>query len=112
MNYVLDPSYVDPALDSRSASFENPTGGRGMGGMAHGGRKGAASRVLNPGERVVLADVEWPGTIRHIWMGFSPAVPEVLRARVTAFFRHESPFPPEVRLLIRIGQNPRFGREA
>jgi hypothetical protein len=93
MNHVFDPSYVDPALDSRSASFENPTGGRGMGGTAHGGRKGAASRVLDPGERVVLADLEGPGTIRHIWMGFPPAVPEVLRAFTLEVFYDGAALP-------------------
>ena len=40
---------------------------------AHGGRKGAPNRLLQPGERVVLADIEGPGTIRHIWMTFPPA---------------------------------------
>ncbi|MGD0670882.1 MAG: glycoside hydrolase family 172 protein [Candidatus Binatus sp.] len=93
MSYVLDPSYVDPALDSRAANFENPTGGRGMGGTAHGGRKGAAFRVLKPGERVVLADLEGPGTLRHIWMGFPPAPPEVLRAFTLEVFYDGAALP-------------------
>ena len=33
---VADPSFVDTSLDSRSVSFENPTGAR-----AAGGREGA-----------------------------------------------------------------------
>lgn len=77
---VLDPSLVDPDLDSRAASFENPTGARGAGGTAHGGRKGSPSRVLAPGETVVLADSPGPGTLRHVWMTFPPAPPEVMRA--------------------------------
>lgn len=93
MNYVLDPSYIDPAMDSRSATFENPTGGRGMGGTAHGGRKGAPSRILNPGERVVLADLEGPGTIRHIWMAFPPATPELLRALTLEVFYDGAALP-------------------
>jgi Protein of unknown function (DUF2961) len=75
-----DPSTVDLRLDSRAATFENPTGARGAGGRAAAGRKGAPSRLLQPGERVVLADLTGPGTIRHIWMTFPPAPPEVMRS--------------------------------
>ena len=76
--FTLDPSLIDTSLDSRSATFENPTGGRGRGGRAHGGRKGAPSRAIDPGETVVLADLDGPGTVRHIWMTFPPAPPEVM----------------------------------
>lgn len=75
-----NPAVIDRALDSRSASFENPTGGRGAGGAAHGGRKGAPSRTVAAGERVVLADVQGPGILRRIWMTFLPAPPEVMRS--------------------------------
>ncbi len=75
-----DPSQIDLTLDSRAITFENPTGARGAGGAASGGRKGAPSRLLAPGERVLLADIVGPGTIRHIWMTFPPAPPEVMRA--------------------------------
>ncbi len=75
-----NPALIDTALDSRATSFENPTGARGAGGQAHGGRKGAPNRQLEPGERVVLADIEGPGVIRHIWMTFLPARPERMRS--------------------------------
>ena len=74
-----DPSSIDLSLDSRAITFENPTGARGAGGTAHGGRKGAPSRVIRPGERVTLADIKGAGTLRHIWMTFPPAPPEVMR---------------------------------
>src|SRR5262245_59969611 len=77
---VRDPAFIDPRIDSRAATFENPTGARGAGGTAHGGRKGAPNRRLSPGERVVLADIEGPGGVRHIWMTFVPAPPEQMRA--------------------------------
>ena len=77
---VWNPAVVDPTLDARAATFENPTGARGAGGTAHGGRKGAPNRRLTPGERVVLADIEGPGVVRHIWMTFPPARPERMRA--------------------------------
>ncbi|HTO51948.1 MAG TPA: glycoside hydrolase family 172 protein [Myxococcota bacterium] len=76
----LDPSRIDTRLDSRAVSFENPTGARGAGGQTQGGRKGAPSRRVEPGETVQLADLEGPGTIRHVWMTFPPARPERMRA--------------------------------
>jgi hypothetical protein len=75
-----DPSRLDPTLDSRSISFENPTGDRGAGGSTFDGRKGAPSQLLGPGAHVVLADIEGPGTIRHIWCTVPPAPPEHMRA--------------------------------
>ena len=87
---IFDPaaslSLVAPTVASRSISFENPTGARGAGGAAAGGRKGAPYRVLGAGERVVLAEIEGPGVIRHVWMTFPPAEPEVMRAKVIEVF--------------------------
>lgn len=80
MSSLLDPSIIDLSLDSRAVTFENPTGARGAGGTASGGRKGAPARRLAAGERVVLADIAGPGTVRHIWMTFPPAPPEIMRA--------------------------------
>lgn len=63
---------LDTGLESRSISFENPTGERGAGAQVASplgvGRKGAPARLLAPGEEVLLADVKGNGTIRHIWM--------------------------------------------
>jgi hypothetical protein len=77
-----DPAHIDPSLDCRAVTFENPTGGRGAGGTAADGRKGAPSRGVQPGERVVLCDLEGPGRLTHVWMTVPPAPPEVLRAIV------------------------------
>ena len=71
-NLIQQPYLLDTGLVSRSISFENPTGAPGEGGKAAStlgvGRKGAAHRYVKPGETVQLADIEGPGTIRHIWM--------------------------------------------
>jgi hypothetical protein len=75
-----DPSRIDLSLDSRAITFENPTGARGAGGSLAAGRKGAPNRVLAPGESALLADIEGPATIRHIWMTFPPSPPQVMRA--------------------------------
>jgi hypothetical protein len=88
-----DPSRLDRSLDSRAVTFENPTGERGAGGASFGGRKGTPSRLVAPGERLVLADVEGPGTIRHIWCTVPPAPPEVMRALVLEAFYDGSEAP-------------------
>lgn len=77
---------VGPVLDCRAVSFENPTGAKGAGGSEYGGRKGTPNKLLMSGERVVLADLEGPGTIRHFWMTFPPAPPEIMRAMVLEVF--------------------------
>lgn len=83
---VLDQPYrLDTGLESRSISFENPTGARGEGGKAASplgpGRKGAPARNLNPGESVTLCDIRGRGTIRHLWLTMHRD-PETLRACV------------------------------
>jgi hypothetical protein len=83
---ALNPALVDPGLDSRAVNFENPTGARGSGGTAAGGRKGAPSRLVGAGERVVLADLEGPGALRHFWATVMPQPPEILRAFTLEFF--------------------------
>jgi hypothetical protein len=79
---ITNPAFIDASLDSRAVTFENPTGARGAGGTAHGGRKGAPNRTLQPGETVVLADLEGPGVIRHIWFTIPTMRPERMRAQV------------------------------
>jgi len=77
---VSDLTKVSPVLDSRAITFENITGERGAGGKVADGRKGMPQRIIKTGERVVIADVDGPATIRHIWMTFPAAPPESMRA--------------------------------
>lgn len=86
MHLFDDPARIDTGLDCRSISFENPTGARGAGGTAAGGRKGAPNRRIAAGETVVLADIDGPGRVRHIWMTFMRAPPEEMRAVVIEVF--------------------------
>jgi hypothetical protein len=81
-----DPSRLDRRSVSRAATFENPTAAKGAGGTAHGGRKGAPWRRLDPGERVTLLDVDGPGTLRHWWMTFPLAPPERMRSLLVEVF--------------------------
>src|SRR4051812_7844634 len=90
---ATNPAVVDLALDSRAVSFENPTGARGAGGSAHGGRKGAPNRRVRAGERVVIADLEGPGIGRHLWLTVPPAPPERLRALLLEIFYDDASEP-------------------
>ena len=88
-----DPARIDIRLDSRSISFENPTGARGSGGIAHAGRKGAPQRIIAPGERIALADIAGPGRVRHVWLTASPMPPEEMRRLVLEVFYDGLPAP-------------------
>lgn len=72
-------------IESRSASFENPKGEKGKAGSAASWlgptRKGAPWKGIEVGETVVLADIEEPGMIRHIWMTLQ-LTPKILRGAV------------------------------
>ena len=74
------PARIDTNLDSRSISFENPRGERGAGGSTANGRKGSPNKWISPGEKVVLADIQGAGRIRHFWMTFMADIPEEMRA--------------------------------
>src|SRR5688500_15066457 len=79
---VLNPCFVDERIDSRSVTPENPTGERGAGCLSvrlEGVRKGRKSgRWIATGERLVLADIQGPGTLRHIWMALDWYRPEYI----------------------------------
>jgi hypothetical protein len=89
----MNPAFVDQEIDSRAITFENPTGARGAGGTAHGGRKGAPNRRLRAGERVVLADIAGSGILRHLWMTYLPAPPERMRGLVLEVFYGDATEP-------------------
>jgi hypothetical protein len=76
----LNPSRLLVGVESRAITAENPTGARGAGGMAAGGRKGSAYLDMEPGEAAVLADLRGPGVIRHVWLTYPPGTPEQMRS--------------------------------
>ena len=73
--------YVVPdGVETRWASPENPTGERGKGASANGGRKGSASWPLKTGEQRTLAEVKsGSGMVRRIWMTLNDRSPAMLR---------------------------------
>ena len=70
---------------TRSISAENFTGAKGQGGMATDGTGAIAARELGQGWKVspsivipghatvILADIDGPGAIQHIWLTVTPA---------------------------------------
>ncbi|MBQ7727245.1 MAG: DUF2961 domain-containing protein [Clostridia bacterium] len=70
---------------SRSVCSENPTGGKGQAAMAETGVSQGCARelgrgwkvnpysMIQPGENFVMADIQGPGAIQHIWMTIGPA---------------------------------------
>ena len=68
-----------PQQQTRWASPENPTGGRGIGGRENRGAKGHAFETIPVGGSHVLADIEGAGTIDRIWMTIEDRSPEALR---------------------------------
>lgn len=85
-------------MESRSTSFENPTGEPGKGGQAESpigvGRKGSPYKFIGPGETVVLCDIAGAGTIRHIWMtGLKRGEPKALRSMVVRAYWENQKHP-------------------
>jgi len=68
-------------IQTRWASGENPTAGRGVGGQAKNGRKGAPWIDLKPNEPYTLAESSGqPGMVRRMWCSFPDRSPKMLRS--------------------------------
>lgn len=87
-------------LRSRSINAENSTGEPAAGAQAASplgpGRKGSAWQPLPAGERLTLAEIEGPGTVRHIWITVpdkTEASPYVLRDLVLRMYWDGSDSP-------------------
>jgi len=93
---IRKPYLLNTNLESRSISFENPTGAKGEGGKAvsklGAGRKGSPSKTIKPGETVELCNIEGSGTIRHIWMT-THRDPQNLRSIVIRGYWDNQPHP-------------------
>ncbi len=81
------PFHLGTGVQSRSISFENPTGAPGEGGKTSNhlgvGRKGFPAKDIAAGETVTLCDINSRGTIRHMWMtGGWKDNPKLLRSTI------------------------------
>lgn len=87
MTITTLPDFAVPnQARSRSITAENPTGAPGAGGTEASrlgpGRKGRPCLTLEAGESTVLAEIDGPGVIRHMWFTLprtTEAGPYVLR---------------------------------
>jgi len=78
-----------PGVQTRWASFENPTAGRNCAGLENKGGKGHPSDCLAAGKTRTLLDVSESGIIRRIWMTIDDRGPEMLRSlRLDMFWDH------------------------
>lgn len=73
--------YRKPAgVETRWASYENPTAGRGSGGQTNRGAKGYAFDHLPAGATVDLLNIAGSGLITRIWLTVRDRSPQMLRA--------------------------------
>ncbi len=83
-------------MQTRSISFENPTGAPGEGGKTASrlgvGRKGHAARGIPAGKTVEIANIAGPGMIRHIWMT-THTPPVVMRSLVVRMYWEGQTYP-------------------
>jgi hypothetical protein len=91
-----EPFLLPQSIESRSISFENPTGAKGAGGTAASrlgvGRKGSPARMIKPGDTVQLCNIEGPAVIRHIWIT-TTGIPSNLRSMVIRAYWEDQEHP-------------------
>ncbi len=80
-------------VNTRWASFENPTAEKGRGNIENKGAKGHAFDSLKPGETKIFLDVQSCGVINRIWMTLSDRRPEMLRSLIINMYWDNAPTP-------------------
>lgn len=74
-------------MRTRWASFENPRGEKGAGGMTNRGAKGHAFDRMAPGQTYELMNVQESGVVRRIWITVSDRSEQMLRGlRLRAYW--------------------------
>jgi len=59
---------IDEGATTRWSSYENPTAGKGQGGISNEGAKGAPYILVGANQSFTLLDVEGAGIIHRIWL--------------------------------------------
>lgn len=67
-------------VETRWASFENPSAAKGKGGAENKRAKGHPNELVAPGETKTLLQATGAGVIQRMWMTISDRSPQVLRA--------------------------------
>jgi hypothetical protein len=89
MNASPPLPYLLRSLESRSITAGNPTGGKGAAGRDW---RHSVSGIA-PGATMTLADIDGPGTVRHVWLTFPHRVPENLRGYLIRIYWDGSEHP-------------------
>jgi hypothetical protein len=79
--------------ETRWASFENPTAGKGKGGAENKKAKGHPSDNIAPGEAKTLLDAKGAGVIQRIWLTINDRSPAMLRSLRLEMYWDESKKP-------------------
>lgn len=69
-----------PGADTRWATFENPSAGKGQAARENQGAKGRPFQPLAAGETKTLLDVKGSGSVRRVWITISDRDPAMLRS--------------------------------
>lgn len=89
--------YRKPAgVQTRWASFENPTAGKNLGGKRNRGAKGYAFDGIVPGDTKTLLDTRGSGIVTRIWMTLAPHTPEMLRSLTIRMYWDDAATPAVV----------------
>jgi Protein of unknown function (DUF2961) len=72
--------HKEPAANTRWATFENPTAGKGSAGVDNKTAKGHAFELFSAGETKTLLDVTGSGSVRRIWITLPDRDPKTLRS--------------------------------
>jgi hypothetical protein len=79
--------------ETRWASFENPSAGKGKGGSENNRAKGHPNEMFAPGETKTLLNINGAGVIQRMWMTISDRSPQVLRAIKIEMYWDGAPSP-------------------
>ena len=74
--------YSTPKGETRWASFENPSAGKGIAGHENHKAKGSAFGIIASGASVDLVNYKGAGTVTRIWMTIKDRSPTMLRSLV------------------------------
>ena len=84
---------VPDGVETRWASFENPSGDKGKAAQSNRGAKGSAFKWIVSGDSCVLLSQDGPGIINRIWLTVSDRTPQMLRALRIKFYWDNSTTP-------------------
>jgi hypothetical protein len=78
-------------VQSRTFTYENPTGAKGKAASENMGAKGHAWDAIAAGKEHELLNMDGAGTVRRMWFTFRPFSPEMLRSlRLDIFWDHSA----------------------